>query len=474
MRIGLRARVVANLLAAVVFAFGLIALTSIAFERSARRRAGEDRANLAADLVAAQLAACGDETCVRSTLAEASRAGLGARLAFGSSCERPRLAETKNGPVAWRVDRLIHGRVLSLSIPDRRDRTLRADEARLLGALAAESMLVVLLGLLLFERGFVRRLKELDQALGQVERLDLESPFLLAQSGDELGRVGGTARRMAERIREDKLRSIATIAELKRANDELVETREGLVRSEKLATVGRLAAGVAHEIGNPVAAILGYLGLMKGQPAAEQQGYLERIERETGRIDRIVRDLLDFARPRPPRVGPTSLAEVVESACRLVEPQPRFGRMRLALGVPADLPAVLAERHGATQVLVNLLLNAADACGGEGRARIDASARVTGAGAVGAEVELSVSDSGPGIRDDDLPRLFDPFFTTKSPGEGTGLGLAICHRLMESFGGSIRAENVPEGGARFTLRFQRAPTNHEKDGTAPGQGAGKK
>jgi C4-dicarboxylate-specific signal transduction histidine kinase len=149
-------------------------------------------------------------------------------------------------------------------------------------------------------------------------------------------------------------------------------------------------------------------------------------------------------------MAPVNLAQVVASAERLVRPQPRWRSMALSCDVPADLPKVAASEHHATQVLLNLLINAADACQGKGHITVRGAASTDGG------VILEVADDGPGFKPEHLPHLFDPFFTTKPPGEGVGLGLAISFRLMESFGGSIQASQGHPSGAVFTLRFRPA------------------
>ena len=251
----------------------------------------------------------------------------------------------------------------------------------------------------------------------------------------------------------ERARLAAKVDELSAANRALAETRESLLRSERLATVGRLAAGVAHEVGNPLGAITAYAELARSrlpEGAAEACDYLVRIGAETRRIDGIVRDLLDFARPAGLRVERVALADAVDGAVRMARMQARFRGVEVEVRVPPGLPAAAADERRVVQVLVNLLLNAADAMGGSGR--IDVAAREEGGA-----LEVTIADAGPGIPAADLPRVFDPFFTTKPPGQGTGLGLAVCHGIMESFGGAILARSEPGGGAVFTLRFPAAP-----------------
>ncbi|MGZ6123879.1 MAG: sensor histidine kinase, partial [Myxococcales bacterium] len=234
------------------------------------------------------------------------------------------------------------------------------------------------------------------------------------------------------------------IGALEAANQELREAREDLARSERLATVGRLAAGVAHEVGNPVAALIGYAALMRERIAQGKDvaGYAERVEREAARIDRILRDLLDLARP-PAALQPVDLRRTLEAARSFVASQ--HDRLTLETALPADLPPVRGDEHYLSQVFLNLLSNAARA----GASRVRVSAR-----AADGSVLVEVEDDGEGIPADALPRLFEPFVTTAAPGHGSGLGLALCHASMERFGGAISARNR-EGvhGAVFELRF---------------------
>jgi len=273
---------------------------------------------------------------------------------------------------------------------------------------------------------------------------------LLGEGGLGLDRAAVAFERLAAALVEERGRLAGKVDELTAANRALEDVRESLLRSEKLATVGRLAAGLAHEVGNPLGAIAGYAEVARSRlpPGADPElgVSVERIAQAAARIDRTVRDLLDFARPVPLTLRPVSLAAALEAALRLARVQARFRKVDLVLDLPEDLPPVLADEHHLAQLFLNLLLNAGDAMQGSGRVR------VSGRPAAGG-VEVEVADTGPGIAPEDLPRVFDPFFTTKDPGEGTGLGLAICHRIAETFGGSIEAENGPEGGAVLRLRL---------------------
>ncbi len=298
----------------------------------------------------------------------------------------------------------------------------------------------------------------LERLLAAAERLapgEGELPALgpPGEGGLALSRAALAFERLSGSLAGERARLAAKVDELAAANRRLEEARDGLSRAERLATVGRLASGVAHEVGNPLGAISGYaeLGrarLRDGRGAAEVDDCLARIAAEARRIDAIVRDLLDFARPAPPALAPVDLPAAVDAAVRLARVQPRFREVEVALELDGA-PRVVADERRLAQVFLNLPLNAGDAMRGSGRVRI--SAREL---AAPARVEVAVADSGPGIPPEHLARVFDPFFTTKEPGEGTGLGLAVCHGIVASFGGEIAAANRPEGGAvvRLVLR----------------------
>ncbi len=320
---------------------------------------------------------------------------------------------------------------------------LRALDRRVLAILALFVLVLVALALWLLERGVGRRLEHIDAALESVAD-DQQGPALLPEGGDAVGRVGAAVNRLAERLREERGRTRAQIEALEAANQKLRVAREDLARSERLASVGRLAAGVAHEVGNPVSALIGYAGLMRDRIAQGKDvaGYAERVEREASRIDRIVRDLLDLSRP-PAALRPVDLRRPLEAARTSVAPQHPSVVFEPAL--PPGLPPVRAEEHYLAQIFVNLMANAA---------RAGASHVSVRAEAVDDSVLVRIEDDGRGIPAEALPRLFEPFYTTAAPGEGTGLGLALCHATMERFGGSIAARNRSDGpGAVFELRF---------------------
>lgn len=270
----------------------------------------------------------------------------------------------------------------------------------------------------------------------------------------ELVNLGASVQAMAERLIDEEAALILKVEELTRTTTRLTQTQAQLVRSERMASVGRLAAGLAHEIGNPLAALTGMqdLLLLDGQiPPETQRDFLERMRRETERIHTVVRDLLDFARPEGNTSStdsastPAAVRGVVDDVVALVRHQKPFRAVRIETDVDALLQVNLPA-HRLTQVLLNLVLNAGASIASGPRAAGSIAIR---ARAVEGGVRLEVEDDGPGIAPEVRDRIFEPFVTTKDVGEGTGLGLAVCRGLVESAGGEVGIDASYRGGARF-------------------------
>lgn len=229
---------------------------------------------------------------------------------------------------------------------------------------------------------------------------------------------------------------------------------EGQLRqSERLAAVGQLAAGLAHEINNPLGVIQCYAELLRGTELNPQaQADLGIIMRHTEQARKVVRDLLDFARPRSATPGPTDMAAQAQTLLEVLAPKARAVRAELRLLAPPGLPPAQAGSDALEHILSNIVLNALDAVGGGSADRahsVELSLRLAGD-----MLELTVTDTGPGMAPEHVDRVFDPFFTTKGVGKGTGLGLAVVYGLVRELGGQLIATNRPDGdGAMFIVRL---------------------
>lgn len=248
-------------------------------------------------------------------------------------------------------------------------------------------------------------------------------------------------------------RLIADEATLRRKVEELEGAQAQIVRSERLASVGRLAAGMAHEIGNPITAIIGMQELMlAGDVTVEESAdYVKRMRKETERVHGILRDLLDFARPEADAgtvaTGPAVVHDVMNDVVALVKPQKNFRDVTVAVECEDVIARIAPERL--TQVLLNLALNAADALANA--ERDDKRITLRAATLDAKTIRLEVEDSGPGVAPGVCEKLFLPFVTTKEVGQGTGLGLAVCRGLVEAVGGRIDLDVEYKSGARFVI-----------------------
>jgi len=315
--------------------------------------------------------------------------------------------------------------------------------------LALDLLLLCLVAYAILWLAVARPVQRLESELGQLERLDLElGPR--GSGGPLLSRVEASLRRTASALQAERTLTLRQLEDLRQANERITRTQAELVAAERLATVGRLAAGVAHEVGNPLSGILGYLSLLRARAGgeAERAEYVDRVEAEVHRIDRIVRGLLDLGRPQRPTLVPVEVGPVAETSVRLVAAGPDFRGVHVTVEAPPGL-SVLADAGALSQVLINLLLNAAQAMEGSGTVSVHAG------GSEGQTVRIDIVDTGPGIPPEVRARLFEPFFTTKPGGKGSGLGLAISQTLVHAMGGTLEAGDGPEGGGRFSVRLPR-------------------
>lgn len=272
----------------------------------------------------------------------------------------------------------------------------------------------------------------------------------------ELAQLAAAFNEMASALWAKDHQVTEQMAALEKANSDLRQAREETLRTEKMASIGLLAAGMAHEIGTPLASIMGYAELSAGEQPENSaiQDYSRRISEDCSRIDRIVRGLLDFSRPRAPGGENADVREVVLLTVDLMTQQGIFKQLNLCTEIDEGLSSAKCDQHQLQQVIINLLLNSRDATPAGGTITVRA-------GQEEAYIRLDVIDSGSGISDESMKHIFDPFFTTKPPGKGTGLGLAISARIIEGFGGRITATSKVGEGSCFSILLPLARVEQE-------------
>lgn len=293
-------------------------------------------------------------------------------------------------------------------------------------------LFLVSLGVALFVgRGLLQPIRRLAQTMERTTGLD-DVPPVDIQRQDEIGMLARQFAAMLERLRE--------------ANRELHRQQEAMARAEKMASIGRLASGVAHEINNPLAGMqtcVAALQTGEQDPVATRQ-YLALVQQGLTRVQGIVRQLLDFARQRDLVMGAVDVGRMLEETLALVRYQIARKRVKLAL-TPLQPPVhVQGDGGQLQQVFLNLLLNALDAVPERGDVRISAHHDTGG-------IEIAVADNGCGIPAEDLGRIFDPFFSTKGVGKGTGLGLSVSYGIVQAHGGRIAVESQVGVGSTFRV-----------------------
>lgn len=373
------------------------------------------------------------------------------------------------------------------------------------------AILTTIVGTVALMRLIIRPVSELAAATARITEGDYDHKIPI-RSENEIGVLARALANLHLTLRDRDRKVTEQRTHLRSAAERLERAEAEVLQQDRLAYLGRVTAGVAHEVGNPLGAINNYLGVLAGSPdlAGEDVEIVARIQREVDRIDRIMRELLDFSRPRRAQLAPTDLAELARECVTILRDQRQVDRVALDVAEPAaPLPDVPVDRAQLKQVLLNGLINARDAIvardaiaardeHGSGRVEIafevapyndtlllesrlpapangEDRAAFTDLARRGIAfsspppfardetlVMAHLRDDGPGVSADHAQRVFEPFFTTKEPGRGTGLGLAICQRIVENFGGVLRFESrdaargAPTGTA-FSIVLPLAP-----------------
>jgi two-component system, NtrC family, sensor kinase len=410
-------------------------------------------------------------------LLETLNSGMESDLFYGNGMRVSRYAPVRTD------GRIVGAARLSLSLAGEQQRLNRSRQV-FFAYFLLDFFLLLGFGSYLLSRIVVVPIKKLLSATERLTAGDYGHSVHVPGSA-EIAELAESFNFMQAALKNKQQEAESHVQSLERANRDLQAAREETLRSEKMASVGLLAAGMAHEIGAPLTAIIGYSGILQEEVKNDppQADILRRIEDEAYRIDRLIRGLLDYARPAGSRFEILEIPPLLGDTLEIIAEREVFRNISTSLNMDAGLPPVFADKSQLQQVFVNLMLNARDAmpeggdlvisagvsvfCGADGDVSSPPAAAVMGrrkddfnrsfSGSLKKGdtavncIRIDIRDTGEGIPVGNLSRIFDPFFTTKEPGKGTGLGLAICARIIDTFGGRITLASIAGEGTTITL-----------------------
>jgi len=351
--------------------------------------------------------------------------------------------------------------------------SLRRSQKMLFVFLFINTAVLTFIGIYRLSRVYFQPLARLARR-AEDYREDDEMLFSVRKEDNELHKLSVSLNSMLRRISVDKEKLRSTVNSLEAANLQLKKAQQEIIRAEKLASVGRLSAGIAHEIGNPIGIVMGYLELLKQKdiPAAEKEEYIHRTEEEIERINTIIRQLLEISRPSNAGLTIVAVHELIDDVAQVLDVQPLMSNIELECRLEAGNDRVLADSNQLRQVFLNLIINAADAISSEGKA--DSGKLLIQSSLAGEAPEPAMTpkphlkimfiDNGPGIASENIGNIFDPFYTTKDPGKGTGLGLSVSFMIIEGFGGKMTVSSKIGQGTTMTLLLPVAENETDRAG----------
>ena len=292
------------------------------------------------------------------------------------------------------------------------------------------------------------------------EYQDNDELFFCDKEGNEFRKLSKALNRMLKRISDDKKKLESTVMCLKKTNSDLKLAQADIIRAEKLASVGRLSAGIAHEIGNPIGIVLGYLELLKqGNNDKDQKEYILRSENEISRINLILRNLLDFSRDSASVSETVYVHDIINNMVDILKVQPLMADINIKQMLLAEKDTIIADPGQLKQIFMNLMINAADAINSKKNKDGEIIIKTvildsdTDTGGHKPVLRIEFIDNGTGIPMENLKNIYDPFYTTKEPGKGTGLGLSVTFMIVKRFNGNIDARSKDGSGTTMILDF---------------------
>ncbi len=343
---------------------------------------------------------------------------------------------------------------------DDTNRAMRTHVAKMIAVSAAFIVLVSLSVGWLVHRLIYIPLRDLEVGARKLASGNFDDPIPV-RSNDEFGSLAQSSNQMMGALRKSRQELKEWVATLEqRVKDRTQELRLAeaeVVRGEKLAAIGQLAAGIAHELNNPLTGVLTFTHLLRQKMPDDSQDAedLDLVIRETKRCASIIRRLLDFAREKTPERKLVELNPLIDEIVRFVERSAALQQIEIRTELDPSLPPLLIDGDLIKQVMMNMLVNAQQAIDERGRIVVRSclvqDRRLPGSPAPGPAVEISISDTGCGIPSANLQRIFDPFFTSKEVGKGTGLGLSVSYGIVASHGGEIEVESTVGQGTTFRV-----------------------
>jgi two-component system NtrC family sensor kinase len=351
--------------------------------------------------------------------------------------------------------------VLDIVYPlERIDRTMRYNTITIVSLSLGFVVLAAVLVGLLVQRTVYRPLRDLQDGAARLAGGDLDQPIPV-RSQDELGQLAESFNAMMHALRGSRVEleqwGHTLEQKVEAATRDLHRAQAEAARGEKLASVGLLAAGIAHELNNPLTGVLTFSSLVRkqlpeGSPEAED---LDLVIQETRRCAAIIRRLLDFAREKTPEKNYADLNALVRKTVLLIGQSAQAAGIDIVLDLDESLPLAWIDESLVEQVIMNMLVNAQHAIGSDGRITVRTRLRKNARGAAAeprqSMAEIAIADTGCGIPRENLPKIFDPFFTTKGVGKGTGLGLSVSHGTIEAHGGTIEVDSTVDVGSEFRI-----------------------
>jgi signal transduction histidine kinase len=350
---------------------------------------------------------------------------------------------------------------VAIELPlDRVHHTLRRSQHFLFLYIFINLIILTFVGIQRISKPYLQPLARLAQRAAEYKEDD-DLLFSVRKEDNELNSLSKALNSMLRRISADKEKLRSTVLSLERANLELKQAQREIIRAEKLASVGRLSAGIAHEIGNPIGIVIGYLELLRQPDISddERDEYIQRTEDEIERINNIIRQLLEIARPSNTGRTAVSVHDIMQDTADVLHVQPLMSNIDLSLDLKAQSDTVMADPNQLRQVFLNLIINAADAISGDEKitdGRLVLSTAIEKNGKPDSQrasdyLKIMFADNGPGIAEENISNIFDPFFTTKDPGRGTGLGLSVSFMIVESLGGRMTGSSEPGEGTTMEI-----------------------